>query len=555
MTFKYDYVTDLKPGENQYDSTYDLNSEKIVDARYIPSNSLPGNPFFEALPKPWSFREVACNYNRPVNVPSTEELMEMDEYEREDNVDLLLDSFRVQLPFHAMLEKQFHRALLRTYEKRQFMEDRGADVTLTMHDANVTTHNKMVIRNLSDGAPGFTLLGESGCGKTTGINMMLSHYPQVIIHLKDTWHRTVQIVYLHVHCVHNSNFVQLYSNIGAAIDRALGNFNPVYEAEFDSVKSLGGKYRLLKRLVEKFAIGCLILDEIEFINPKATTENSLETFLTLSNETGIAVCAVGTLDAYKRLFMKARTARRMGTSIIASRYCGDRKRFGSVVKILTVNQWGAPVDYNEELVNALFQASHGVISDLIEIYKLIQKDRLKALPLPDTDIMTPKTIDITPEYIRKKGEEYFKILNEARTLEENPVSSGNAKMIADEITRLSTAAELTEQNQMEKRYDEVMGDPSYRKYIDLKEQAITAVMAVDHQFSRNAVEKVFGIVVKKENLDVDPDTAAAKILAYLRKRSEKKSRKSDTGAESQRVVNAAEMQKELLENQNSVSAS
>ena len=245
----------------------------------------------------------------------------------------------------------------------------------------------------------------------------------------------------------------------------------------------------------------------------------------------------------------------MGTSIIASRYCGDRKRFGSVVKILTVNQWGAPVDYNEELVNALFQASHGVISDLIEIYKLIQKDRLKALPLPDTDIMTPKTIDITPEYICKKGEEYFKILNEARTLEENPVSSGNAKMIADEITRLSTAAELTEQNQMEKRYDEVMGDPSYRKYIDLKEKAITAVMAVDHQFSRNAVEKVFGIVVKKENLDVDPDTAAAKILAYLRKRSEKKSRKSDTGAESQRVVNAAEMQKELLENQNSVSAS
>lgn len=118
MGFTYPYVEDLRPGENQYDALYDLDQDTIVDAVYIHSENAPGNPYIEALPKPWSIKEIAQNYNQPIRVPTVEQLLEMDEYDRDDNIDIGLDEFRVNLPFHATVEKQFHRALVRSYAKR-----------------------------------------------------------------------------------------------------------------------------------------------------------------------------------------------------------------------------------------------------------------------------------------------------------------------------------------------------------------------------------------------------------------------------------------------------
>ena len=146
----------------------------------------------------------------------------MDEYERCDTVEAL-DDFRIALPFHAMVELEFHRALVRSYKKREIMEDPDVNLKYTMENKDMVSHNCIVSRNFSDPALGFTLLGTSGCGKSTGINMLLENYPQVIIHEPDTWQRTVQIVYLHIHCPQNSNFNLLYRTIGRAFDRALGN--------------------------------------------------------------------------------------------------------------------------------------------------------------------------------------------------------------------------------------------------------------------------------------------------------------------------------------------
>ena len=308
MKTEYEYVSDLRPGESQYDGLYDLGMDSIVEARYVKSKIEPGNPFVEALPEAWTIETVTKNYNRAIDVPTPEELMEMDEYEREDNVDILLDDFRLQLPFHAIVEKEFHRALIRSYHRRKTIEDRDIDVRLTVNNHKLTTHNQMIVRNMSEAVAGFTLLGNSGCGKSTGTNMMLSHYPQTIIHHKNTWRRSYQIVYLLVSCTQNSNTSQLYENIGEAIDRALGNFNPVYQQEFRK-GSLGDKYGLLKKLVKQFSIGCLILDEIELLDIRSTKPGSLEAFLTLANETGIALAIIGTMDAYNDLFLKARTAR------------------------------------------------------------------------------------------------------------------------------------------------------------------------------------------------------------------------------------------------------
>ena len=138
-------------------------------------------------------------------------------------------------------------------------------VNAALENEEVITHSRLDVRHMSEPVGGFTLLGSGGCGKSTGINMMLSHYPQTIVHAKDTWHRTYQIVYLLVQCTANSNFSKLYENMGEAIDKALNNFNPIYKKQFQK-GGLAEKYNLLKELVMKFNIGCIILDEIELMD-------------------------------------------------------------------------------------------------------------------------------------------------------------------------------------------------------------------------------------------------------------------------------------------------
>lgn len=534
MGFTYKYTEGLRPGENQYDGLYDLDEENIVEARYVPSKTTPGNPFIEALPAPWSMREIMQNYTHPIEIPSQNELSEMDEYEKEDNIDILLDAFRVQLPFHAIIEKQFHRALIRSYNKRKIIEDQAVNVKLNVEGEEVITHNKLDVKHMSEPVGGFTLLGSGGCGKSTGVNMMLSHYPQTIVHAKDTWHRTYQIVYLLVQCTANSNFSKLYENIGEAIDKALNNFNPIYKTLFQK-GGLGEKYNLLKELVMKFNIGCIILDEIELMDVKSNKESSLQALLTLTNETGVAISVIGTMDAYKNLFFNARTARRMGVSVIASRYCVDRKRFGLIASILTSYQWGdSPVNYTEDMIDALFEASHGVISDLIEIYKLIQKDRTKLIPNVDDTVSErkkkeSKTINVTPDYIRKKASDYYEILQQARSLETDPTSDDGLKAIADEILRLNTAAEMSDIAQMEKRYDEVMADSSYHQMVDLRENVKLSIKNLNLNFREKSIDRAFGIAVKSKGLDAGVDELTAATIAYLQeKQAEKTQKKANT---------------------------
>lgn len=553
MGFTYPYVEDLRPGENQYDALYDLDQDTIVDAIYIHSENAPGNPYIEALPKPWSIKEIAQNYNQPIRVPTVEQLLEMDEYDRDDNIDIGLDEFRVNLPFHATVEKQFHRALVRSYAKRKTIEDKRINVKLHVEDEEVVTHNRLEVKHMSDPVGGFTLLGSGGCGKSTGINMMLAHYPQTIIHQRETWQRTYQIVYLLVQCTANSNFSKLYENIGEAIDRALGNFNPIYKLEFRK-GGLADKYDLLKQLVMRFSIGCIILDEIELMDIKSTKESSLEAIMTLTNETGVAISVIGTMDAYKQLFFKARTARRMGVSIIASKYCYDETKFCRIINLLTIFQWGESVDYTDELIHALYVASHGVISDLIEIYKLIQKDRIKNLPSSDSsekeknEWRKKSAPEVTAQYIAKKAETYYEILSQARALEDNPVRDDNQRLIASEISRLNTAAEMTDQAQMEKRYDEVMADPAYRKFVMMRTNVVADIRAMKLGYREITIERAFSIVMKNQSLEMELSKVTALTMAYLERGKEKREERKKQKTENRPTVDWKTLQQQLLEN-------
>ena len=214
---------------------------------------------------------------------------------------------------------------------------------------------------------GFALLGYSGSGKSSTLHNLLSNYPQVIVHTIDGY-RISQIVYLVVECVPNSNFSALYVGIGSAIDKALG-LDFVYEKMILRTKSLGDKAEKVRQLIERFAIGLIIFDEIQLINFSSTKENSFESLMILTNRTKVAIGVVGTTDAYDKMFSNVRNARRVGMLISASQYCNSLEYFNFLVRNLMQYQWfDEPVEITPDIIQALYDNSHGIIDQLVSIY-------------------------------------------------------------------------------------------------------------------------------------------------------------------------------------------
>ena len=180
-------------------------------------------------------------------------------------------------------------------------------------------------------------------------------------------HRTedesfAQIVYLVVSCQPNSNFSALYSGIGKAIDMALET--DVYQKQIDRIKTLANKMNKVIDLIEKFGIGTIILDEIQLLDFDKTKESSF--------------CVLGTTEAYVKMFKEQRTARRLGREINASWYCQNKRYFYYVMGKLFQYQWfDERIEFTEELAEAFYDESKGIVDQAVSLYIAVQDEYLK----------------------------------------------------------------------------------------------------------------------------------------------------------------------------------
>lgn len=500
----YIYAPKEANGVTQYDNEYSLSEDKIVHAKYIAKVQYKGNPLIEALPAPFGVDAIIdlCTYD--VNAPSREELAEMSEYEKIDSVEIL-DDFRIPLPFQLMVEREFYRALCSSYKRRRIVKDKYVNIPVTIHNQEQSIHQKTAIKEISNTSIGFTLLGTSGCGKSTAINTMLSHYPQVIIHNEGTFDAFPQIVYLHVNATAHSNFQVLYANIGKAIDDALHNLVPIYEAEVLKQKGLGNKYMKIREFVEKFSIGCIIIDEIELMDTVSTRENSLEALMTLVNETGVAIAVAGTEDAYTRLFAKRRTARRTGVLIKANKYCNEIDKISNILSNLFSLQWTQQkIELTKEIIQAFYTCTGGVISDIVNVYKQVIISLLHNEEL------------VTPEFINNIADTYYKGLQEAarNTSIEKVVDRKLQNKVSEMILSNEEAAMAAEN---ERRYNEKMKDKNLQDYILLRFR-VTSALSETTTYRKSEIKNAFKRAVSNSDMLVQDDVAIKKTLEILKNR-------------------------------------
>ena len=220
-------------------------------------------------------------------------------------------------------------------------------------------------------AHSLSLIGCSGCGKSTALNSILRTYPQAIFHPN---YNITQIVYLKIDCPYNGNLKSLCIEFFMAVDRVIHtNYSRKYGQKRLSIPTL---MLYMAQIATLHAIGILIIDEIQHLNEAKSggEKDMLNFFVTLTNTIGIPVVMVGTPKARQLFEAELRSARRsagMG-SLYWDRLPRDRTWSAFVAKLWQY-QWlqrAEPLD--DEIETAIYDYSQGVIDIVVKLFVLSQ---------------------------------------------------------------------------------------------------------------------------------------------------------------------------------------
>jgi len=259
---------------------------------------------------------------------------------------------------------------------------------------------------------------------------------------------------------------------------------PVYAKELDAGKS-GNLARFtdkVRELIEQFAIGMIVFDEIQHLNFDTKLENSFESILELTNQTKVAFGVVGTEDAYDKIFAgNLRQARRLGAEIHADRYCKNQVLFRHIVKNLFDYHWfDTIVEPTQEIIDALYACTHGIIDQLIGLYSFMNIDYLNAQEKPDVDA----------DFVKKTANRHYpgilKLLDRIDSVE---AEQERAELIKRANVELEQAVEAARQKEAETASAEALTDISLDRAIEIKQEVVERIRSVDASRSEAVIEK------------------------------------------------------------------
>ena len=507
---KKNYYVECEEGVSQYEA-YDLTSQTVVPARYVKAKIKEdeGNMYIEALPYPRENKDIYRAYSRSFASYDYDSIKKMTKLEKMLQVSMLKE-IRFPLPFHSELEFSFYNALLISYRhrKRCPVYDKNINYMAENRDNEMTS---VLYGDSSDATnAGFSLIGYSGCGKSSAISTLVSHYPQVIIHEDGDGGYFPQITYLVVNCIANSNFSALYEGIGDAIDKAFGNAQPVYALEIKKTMGLGNKAEKVRSFIELFGVGIIIFDEIQLIDFQHTKENSFDSLLTLANRTKVAIAVVGTEEARDKMFHELRTARRVGTMINGNRYCENREFFEYLVSQIFEYQWfKEPVEVTDEIIDALYNVTKGIIDQLVSIYSCMNIEAITAR----------KKIEINADFIHHVADKYYPGIQDvlgsiecnADTLEfENIRKNADARI-----------SKLMDEAKQEQEMKKIKENSTAKPDVSLHNVA-SNIRTIYDDYTDNQIEEAYNKVIRKASSSGKSEKEITRLVVEILQKLPKK---------------------------------
>jgi flagellar biosynthesis GTPase FlhF len=210
-------MTESNNGKNKnYFAEY---KETISDYR--------GNPVIEALPSILTeneFTEEVTYY------PSFDKSDKSISQEAKLHSVLRLVKYFQPLAQHIELESKISRALRLGYQARNPLLPqhkarlRELKKSFTKENSKEIEELNHLVVNEDVPAPGFTIIGVSGIGKTTALKKILKLYPQVILHseYKGIPLNLYQITWIKIDCPHGGSLKDLCIDFFEEIDKLVG---------------------------------------------------------------------------------------------------------------------------------------------------------------------------------------------------------------------------------------------------------------------------------------------------------------------------------------------
>ena len=401
-----------------------------------------------------------------------------------------IKNIRLFLPFHKALEFEFYNTLVESYRGRKMV-------------VNYKTDTYKLIGDVGSGTgTGFAIIGNSGCGKSSSLRSITNHYPQTIIHETDKG-EIAQILYLVVSCMPNSNFKAMYIAIGKAIDDAL--HISMYEPMISKMKTLGMQQQKIVELIETYAIGMIIFDEIQLMDFSSTHEASFEALMTMANQTKVVVAVVGTNDSYDKILKYPRTVRRIGNFIDASFYCQIKKCTAYALNKLSRYQLtDTEIKITDDLVEAIHNETRGVISIIVSLYIAMQDDYI------ENDLKGP----IDGKYATKIFKKYFPKIREV--LQRDDIRSHDIQLAT--LLKESDNAYKRQLEELKQRatVNEMTENIADTDMSEIVRTVTRSIMLVTDQFSTKQIETAIKkIVGRSKNKDIDIDALVKTVFKKL----------------------------------------
>lgn len=359
------------------------------------------NPFINRLPLQLSRRAAWHFLSAPPGFRPEER-----EYPVEVRLNCVyrLRRFFEPLEPHLRLESAFSTLLRQGYVSRNPL---NTDYIHRLQDG----HERILARNLEAGrhyvrgtAEGFALIGTSGAGKSTGINRILSYYPQVIEHQEPF--SLQQVVWLKLDCPHQGSPKQLCIHFFQELDMILGTRT---FAQFGrSRHSVDLMMAQMAQLANRHALGALVIDEIQhLILAKGVGQDAMLNFLvTLINTIGIPIVMIGTMGAlplFQGSFRQARRANGLGCAVWERMQPGPA--WDHFVDVLWKYQWTRQeTPLTDEIRHVLYEESQGVIDLLIKLFMLAQFKLMEQSSFRDT----PEVLDA--QLLKETAAQHFKMV-------------------------------------------------------------------------------------------------------------------------------------------------
>ncbi len=503
MSYQY---CNCSEGESQYDSV-DLKQHKPVDARYIPARleADRGNRYIEALPPPIPSDKIKNAYTKTVPGYSREKVKTMSDYDKMLEVGLMR-KMRIVLPAQKEFDLFFYNSLLTRYRDADKQDVTEQKVTYISMNREMKSSSRLLGNPAASTNASCSYTGHSGSGKSSTAEITLSHYPQYILHRDEDGGHFPQITYLVVDCLPNNNFHGLYRGIGHALDLALGNTQPVYEAELSKNERLENKLWKVVKYIETFSIGAIIFDEIQLMDFEHTKENSFNTLMDLSNITKVAIIAIGTEEATKKMFTKLQNSRRLGVQINASSYCSHKDYFDSMVDEVFNYQWfdkWIDVTENYEIKDALYDVTKGLVDQLIGIYICMHYEYIRRKKKPKID----------GKFIRRVADKYYPGMQEVlENIDMQGMEAKRRELISNNEVMLQAMLDEESQKEAEKEILESKDDMNNEQFMLHQITENLKSMGFTYEETETAFQKVW---CRKGSEDLSESDLTKKVARLL----------------------------------------